>query len=297
MIDNFQLYESINSDEYINIISEKKALKLLSKIDIPKNNQFPIYRRVSNDFENEYDLFNIVNPKTITRYSRYANNNLYNILLSNLPSWKGFPKRNKSLSCGNYKRAYEQGTDELMMVFPLKPKAKIAWCDEDIWKFCKNFKTESDECLDDDGYDIKPDLDEFNKKLYSFISWINRNHKIAHNIHYDNNWISLLTQLKNIDKYSTKEERSDADFLEILNMNIIDFEGKDWIEGKISTLKFLDSILNPNDNNVCLSTYDKHFNYDLDMNEIEFWTESVSLLISVKNSSKEFWKKFDNLVK
>jgi len=67
------------------------------------------------------------------RTSPYADNNIYNLLLSNLPSWKKYPKRNLSLvGTTDADSASHYGLD-IFVVLPID-NAKIGVCpDYDIW--------------------------------------------------------------------------------------------------------------------------------------------------------------------
>lgn len=76
-----------------------------------------------------------INPSEFdARISPYAHNNFYNLLLSNLPSWKNYPKRNKSIICTtDMDNAKGRGDGDAYIVIP-RNGAKIGVCSkEDIW--------------------------------------------------------------------------------------------------------------------------------------------------------------------
>lgn len=91
-----------------------------------------IYRHI-NYFDDEYG---IVDPSKFERESAYASHNYYTLLFDNLPSWKGWPKRSKSIVCTTssdqaFNRASFSGA-----AYEVHPKkgSKIAVCPaEDIW--------------------------------------------------------------------------------------------------------------------------------------------------------------------
>jgi len=115
---------SNDSDNYIKNITLDDAIKLFKltplyetykKIGVKEllkeeNNRL-IYRVVkdlvyvgedSDEVNNDYDNYCIVEPDSITRRSPYSATNMYNLLFSNLPSWNDLPKRDNSLICGDF---------------------------------------------------------------------------------------------------------------------------------------------------------------------------------------------------
>jgi len=142
----------------------------------------PIFRQINIGF-NTYGDFNIIDPKTITRRSPNSMNNYTNLLASNLPSWKSYPKRNKSLICGDFNRTskhFQMGEENLFIVIP-KTGSKIGMCADDFWDsfnfgelsdFGRNIKKQIGAGYDDDWSGFKKaikkiDFDEL-KVNYSF---------------------------------------------------------------------------------------------------------------------------------
>jgi len=132
MITKFDTHKLLNSDKYIENIDEKTAIKLIEKGPFKPNEKYPIYRIVQNNDgnENNYENFNVINPKLITRISPNYPNNLYNLFFSYDESWSKYPKRNKSLICGDIGVRNRHGI--LYVVIPLE-KRKIAISHDDIW--------------------------------------------------------------------------------------------------------------------------------------------------------------------
>lgn len=89
------------------------------------------------------DDFLYVEPTKITRKSPYAFTNYYNQLLSHLPSWEGWPKRNKSLICTTDNTKARQYNDSVYVVYPFN-EANIGVCPkDDIWySFNKGLDTD-----------------------------------------------------------------------------------------------------------------------------------------------------------
>lgn len=82
------------------------------------------------------EFFYFIQPKqSKERISPYADENYYNLLLSNLPSWKKFPPRNKSIICTTDEENAEVRTGKglVYLVLP-RDGAKIGVCPSiDIW--------------------------------------------------------------------------------------------------------------------------------------------------------------------
>lgn len=91
----------------------------------------PIYRHIS-AFRHMYGY---IDPTKYTRTSLCADNNYYTLLIDNLPSWKGWPKRSKAIvgttDMANAKTRAQRRT--FYKVFPVKD-AIIGVCPSyDIW--------------------------------------------------------------------------------------------------------------------------------------------------------------------
>lgn len=91
------------------------------------------------------------------RMSPNAIENIYNLLLSNLPSWSKYPKRNKSIICSTDRNiAVDYGT--LYCIFPYN-NTKIGLVpDSDIWYSFGKYG-----CLSDFNYYIMNILETFSK--------------------------------------------------------------------------------------------------------------------------------------
>jgi len=89
-LENYLIIEGNNQS-----LSDKKALEMVrSECSQAWESKTKLYRGHHSTLDN---LF--YDSRGIVRTSPYAKNNLYNILLSNLPSWKRYPKRNESVIC------------------------------------------------------------------------------------------------------------------------------------------------------------------------------------------------------
>jgi hypothetical protein len=101
-----------------------------------------IYRKAGRDY-GEYGAY--VNPLKAEseRVAPHWKQNWHNLLVSNLDSWKEYPKRNKSIIASGYKRASRHGGEDLYLVIPFD-NIKFGWCSEqDFWYSFKNLKQTS----------------------------------------------------------------------------------------------------------------------------------------------------------
>ena len=103
-----RINESLNSktltkDEVIELL-RKSCQKFLSYVNKDDGNL--IFRK-----DEDRGDFVLVNPKLSTsdRIAPYSVTNFHNLLISNLDSWKGWPRRNKSLVFASERRALTHG--------------------------------------------------------------------------------------------------------------------------------------------------------------------------------------------
>ena len=103
-----RINESLNSktltkDEVIELL-RKSCQKFLSYVNKDDGNL--IFRK-----DEDRGDFVLVNPKLSTSYriAPYSVTNFHNLLISNLDSWKGWPRRNKSLVFASERRALTHG--------------------------------------------------------------------------------------------------------------------------------------------------------------------------------------------
>lgn len=235
----FILENSVNG--YIKHISEDDAMKLILDNKYYFNPDFPIWRAVNQgmsvSFVNNYVDFNIVDPTAINRESPNAISNICNLLISNLPSWSNYPRRNKSLICGNYNRASEHfdcDKNDLYLVLP-KYNSEIGMCQNDFWRFnFENFNS----------------LATLNAYLTGVL-----NHR------YFSDYKTLCDKLNSVDMEYLGEY---ANFI---------------IPDNISTIEKLNILLDPNNHDFDLKKYNEDFSCIYNSDDIEYWTESESLLI------------------
>ena len=86
----------------------------------------PIYRGA---FDDKGETL-IINPSKFERESAYIGSNYYTLLMDNLPSWKDYPKRSKSIVCTTSREKSEDYGNNTFIVFP-KDGSKIGICKGD----------------------------------------------------------------------------------------------------------------------------------------------------------------------
>jgi hypothetical protein len=121
------------------VISVEHAKSILKNYTQAIKSPTVIYR--GNTYNDE-PLY-LLDPTTfLDRVSPFANHNYYNMLLSNLPSWSKYPKRNKSVICTtSYSNASGRQDGNPYVVLP-QNGAKIGVCSErDIWFSFKKFQS------------------------------------------------------------------------------------------------------------------------------------------------------------
>lgn len=122
--------KTITEDKFTNDV-RKKCSQIL---DTYKNGNWRsvYYRGIGEGFK---DDFGFIQPSKFKRESAWANRNTYTVLIDNLPSWKAFPKRSKSIiMTTEHENARGRGiSGRVYIVFPVNG-SKIGICpEEDIW--------------------------------------------------------------------------------------------------------------------------------------------------------------------
>ncbi len=184
------------------------------------------------------------------RISPFAANNIYNLLLSNLPSWKHYPKRNRSVICTTDKNnASGRGDGTFYRVLPID-NSKIGICPS------------SDIFYAFEGVGVWT-LNDLNRDLESFFE----DNGITDNIKWiDKDFSKFTNACRKVDKL--KKEESLTDLPEWMNSYEI---GKDFF------IDWLDEILSPNNNGFKLINAGDKFDDD----RAEVWTDGKCLLVKI----------------
>lgn len=264
----------LENNNYIKKISLEDAIiffkltpmyeTVVEKGIIPKKEN--LFYRIINEDENKYKNYNLVDPDSITRFSPYSNNNLYNLVISNLKNWTKFPKRDNSLIGGNYKdmetRSFEYDYNKMMIVIPYD--YEIGVCPkEDIWY---SFKT----------------LDSSLNYFFSIIEIKLKKFNIKVN---DENWNKFKKNLIEFDNI-----RNNFNFNFNINPNY-NYIYEKWRKFEITTLELIEKLLDPDLNDFKVINFDG--SKDLGKTPKEMWCDSKSLLID-ENAWNYFIKNVKN---
>jgi len=98
--------------------------------DLEENKNSFLFR--SSDYFSDYVIVD-TNKSNSLRKAPFTVTNWHNLIISNLESWKNFPKRNKSLICASFPRAKTHGSKCLYLVIPFDG-TEVGICSEnDFW--------------------------------------------------------------------------------------------------------------------------------------------------------------------
>ena len=214
--------------------------------------------------------FLLVNPKLSSqdRIAPYASKNYHNLLISNLESWKDWPRRNKSLICASSYRALSHGGGFIKgpsvdyVIIPFDDTMVATGDRSDFWNCFSNLPKDEDF--------MEEDLDRPSIAYYmiSLVYELDRNVKPSLNT----NWNELKSFLEGseasehiISKYFTTDN-------EVL-----------W-DDSLNLLENLNILLDPKSNNFKLTDIVGVMNLysQLDTNEseaLESWFEDESIMI------------------
>ena len=219
--------------------------------------------------ENRGD-FLLVNPKISSqdRIAPYAFKNYHNLLISNLESWKDWPRRNKSLICASSYRALSHGGGFIKgpsvdyVIIPFDDTMVATGDRSDFWNCFSNLPKDEDF--------MEEDLDRPSIAYYMtlLVNELDRNVKPSLNT----NWNELKSFL----------EGSEASEQIISKYFTTDYEVL-WNDN-LNLLENLDILLNPKSNNFKLTDITGVMNLysQLDTNEseaLESWFEDESMMI------------------
>jgi hypothetical protein len=205
---------------------------------------------------------------THERISPHALNNIYNLLLSNMPSWKSYPKRNMSLVGSSRARTAENFGANTFIVLPFDG-AKIGVCSGcDLWASFKDY---------DDSLDM---LNTYLEDIFKRVL----NIKIGYQ--GPDTYDELLGYFKKLDDVKNSEEdEEDEDSFDGITyiMDVIDKYDNRFLEKigyfenkKVTMFECLNKSLDPDKNDFDLITIGKGSIGD----DNEFWTDSECILVS-----------------
>lgn len=232
--------KKISTGEALDIISEKCT-------DVLKNETL-IYRGLS---KGTYHTA-IVSPSNFERKSKYTSN-YYTLLMDNLPAWKQYPKRSKSIVCTtDIRYAVDMGGGAAYRVLPFNG-SKIGVCpSSDLWGAFK---------LDIDG------LDDFNYGIRAMIKVYELENKVE-----DTNKYSDLVELFDlIDKAKQEHGEMSNPYYRVMF--------KSYFETDVKLIDFVKEIFDPKRHKFSLETTKTFKN----IHNREIWTDGTSVLINLES--------------
>jgi hypothetical protein len=256
---------TLTKDEVIEILTTKCKKFLNWRKDYTEG--CLIYRKD----ENRGD-FLLVNPKISSqdRIAPYAFKNYHNLLISNLESWKDWPRRNKSLICASSYRALSHGGGFIKgpsvdyVIIPFDDTMVATGDRSDFWNCFSNLP--KDEDFTEEDID-RPSIAYY---MTSLVHELDRNVKPSLNT----NWNELKSFL----------EGSEASEQIIGKYFTTDYEVL-WNDS-LNLLENLNILLDPKNNNFKLTDIVGVMNMysQLDTNEseaLESWFEDESIMIRI----------------
>lgn len=255
-------------------ISMEKALEI-AQINNPGGiSKYPIFR----GGRNLKDDFYYIQPSLFNRKSAYTDDklNYYTILIDNLPSWKEYPKRSRSIICSN-NNDYANSYGSLYCVVPAEG-SKIAICP---------------------SYDIWQSFEELNKIVLS----VNELNGVLEE--YIQNYETIMSDKINKDDYNdiikaidySVKNHDKSSFTYIAN-EVIDYynEYQHKYHHKYDTMsEFIDTVLlNPIVNGFDMKIYTPNFQLNVENREI--WIQNDSILVE-SNKLYKFRNKLHSIIK
>jgi hypothetical protein len=166
----------------------KQFLSVVKGIDFRQHNEWSgskklLYRK----FKSNHGNYLLVNPKESKhrRISPWSDTNWHNLLISNLDSWKDYPRRNKSMISSGWSRALGHNGSDMYLVIPFDT-TKIGVCSgSEFWESFNTWRNERDY------------INDWCRKLIYNLTKETGQHFVN-----DDNWEDLLPYLNR--KYNTK---------------------------------------------------------------------------------------------
>jgi hypothetical protein len=222
--------DKISKSEFIGILNNN-CKKFLSVKDIDVTEL--IYRK-----DKDLGDYVLVDPKNskVQRIAPFSSSNYHNLIISNIDSWKEWPRRNKSLICSGLDRAINHTGYVLYCVIPFDDTIISSGKKRDFWesfsleinsKNIYDMLPEYFEYFINDLHSDNSDLEKPNDKDWDKVKYFFENAKVSNDIIkkyftykeeliWDNN-LSLLDNLSNI-LSPERNEFTKGDILETLDI-------------------------------------------------------------------------------
>lgn len=240
------------------VVDENFAYDFIKKYCKKAGKGTPIFRGYPKYDEDIYFIDPTIGENRVSPYASY---NYYNLLMSNLPSWSKYPKRNKSIiGTTDYSDAEGRNQGNPYLVIP-KDGTDVGVCsDRDIW---------------DSFPRITDNMGNFNDVLHELLS----SAKINRADNPDRDYKSFVKICNRVDRVR-EDDDIDLDNISYVANNTGDF---DWVinynESSEKLIDFLNDLLSPHNNDFSLVKIGSKLP---DNNEV--WLSAPSLLVRVGTS-------------
>jgi len=206
-------------------------------------------------------MFSKTNPKNGDPRVSANSSNEYTLLVDNLPCWKGYPKRSRSLICStSFETAHDYG-DGVNIVLP-KNGSKIGVCDSnDFWVSFPYLSV---------SMDIR-NMDSFNHILGTWIGEDN-----------DKNWNTLKSAIANFDEVH-KDETDWIEWWRTYHFLLSEQLYTKWDSMGRNLMRVLNDILDPKKNGFTLEKIGKSYF----PNDREVWTDGECINVYVEKDELE----------
>jgi hypothetical protein len=254
----------IDRDKVVKLLKEKFTESLSALKNGNQNGRF-LKRRLRKGGDPYY----FINPKIRERTSSGKNSNFYNVLVSMVPSWRGYPKRTRSIICLSNRTPPSDYGHESYYVFPINGSKIVQTSTDDFWYGAPYLRMRTGVNIDS--------FDRFSRVIENlFILFPNIPDKDKLNVN-DTTHITEGTYkdvIFKLNKYLTKElvdsvinEGKLHSASELIKHDILKNFNGDWEA-------YFDSLLNPKENDIDLVTIET-----LKEGECECWLDSPSIMI------------------
>lgn len=277
-INNIVLAATYNKKESVMTILNEVQLKELLNTDYSSANK--VYNNNNNNAPHIYrgmtGVFDIAKIQPGVRKSQFTSN-IYTQLISEiLPSWKDYPKRNRSFICTNDKSKaylYTRGTQG--SVYEVLPKngAKIAICPaKDIWKSFKGSNLKEVDFEFEDG-------DQFNNAMLLMFDKLGI--RVSNSIFNTPNPKKVIDVYNEVDKIVKTFTSNQLFNLEgVIKYKYLSNFLHYMYDHKMTTLELLDKMLDPVNNGFELTTIEKFGSGKETDGSHEIWTDAECLFIN-----------------